>query len=157
MALFACGALAGVALAGAVGDGPGGATDHTMPTGPGATVALTTAVPPATAVAPASGPATTAAATTTPVPSSADPGTLVADFTWSPQAPAAGESIRLLDRSSGPVGWWQWRWNGNTVVTSRANGGLSTNFDRATAVTLTVCRDANRVDCATATKVVDVH
>jgi PKD repeat protein len=117
-------------------------SDTTVPPTPSTTTTDTTGT-----TVTASPPATLAA-----VPSAAAIG-LVADFTWAPENPRPGESIRLIDRSSGPVTRWSWRWNRNSVSSSKPNG-LSTTVNADTPFTLTVCDAADL--CVTTTKTVVV-
>jgi hypothetical protein len=102
---------------------------------------------PVTTAPPVTEPATTVAPTTTAV---AGP---VADFGWSPENPQRGDSIRLVDRSSGGPVSYTWRWSGSVIHSSRA-GNIAFSVQRDTDITLTVCDQAGR--CAESTKTVVV-
>ena len=117
-----------------------------------ATTPPTTAVPATTQAAPTTPPSTASTATPTTPPTTAATG-LVADFTWSPENPGPGDSVRLIDRSTGGAVRWMWKWNRNSISTSKP-GGISTSVNADTAITLTVC-DGND-ECVTTTKTIVV-
>ncbi len=131
-------------------DAPGGSsgpTTRSQPLQTTTTSARTASTPTSTV------PATTV---TTTAASSADPNSLVADFRWTPDPPAAGQSITITDASTGNPNRWTWRWNGNTVSSSQPKG-FTTSLREDTAITLTVCRGNGSDNCASVTKTITVN
>jgi hypothetical protein len=137
---------------------PGGGTDGDQPAASRPATPVSTTNPPTTTTAlsvASSAPPTTAPPVTEP-PTTAAPTTVagpVADFGWSPEAPRRGESIRLVDHSTGGPVSYTWRWGGSVIHSSRA-GNIAFSVQRDTDVTLTVCDQAGR--CADATKTIVV-
>ncbi|MPY93937.1 MAG: hypothetical protein GEV08_12995 [Acidimicrobiia bacterium] len=156
------GGLAGALLAGGGDDGTGpvaatsgtpAPSPTTSSTGPTTTVPAPTDAVPTTAVPTTAAPP---APTTTVAPG---PAGLVADFAWEPAVARAGQSLRLVDRSTGEPTRWNWVWNGNNINVSGRSPNVATSFSRDTTVTLTACRrpvGGGPEECSTATKVVAV-
>jgi len=78
---------------------------------------------------------------------------ILADFRWEPAAPAAGQSIQLIEEANISPAGTTWRWLKSTISTG---GNLSISLNQPTEVTLEVCRDQARSECDSVTKLITV-
>ena len=79
---------------------------------------------------------------------------ILADFTWNPATPSAGQSIELVDNSNIEPASKTWRWQKSTIS---AGGNLTISVNQPTEVTLEVCRDQAKTDCDSITKLIEVR